>query len=425
MMTASFDVAAADARHLWHPYTQHDAAHPPVEIVRGEGAWLVDARGRRIFDGISSWWVTLHGHAHPAIAEAIAQQARTLEQVIFAGFTHAPAARLAAELAARAPGELTRVFFSDDGSTSVEVAVKIALQYRVNRGERHGLIVALEHAYHGDTFGAMSVSSRGLFTGPYNDKLFEVARLPDPSADDILPALDDLLARRGSEIAALIVEPLLLGAGGMRVWSPDVLRALRERTREHGILLIADEVLTGFGRTGPLFACEHAETVPDIMCLSKGLTGGFLPLGATLVTDEVYSAFRSADRRQTLFHGHSYTANPIACASALASLALLDDDCARRRADIERAHREAARDLSSLPAVRDTRVLGTMFALDIAADDRGYLSGVGQELGRFALERGVLIRPLGDTAYLLPPYCATPDDLALAYSVLRDFLTTR
>lgn len=410
-----------DARHVWHPYTQHATAPAPVPIARAAGAYLYDATGRAIFDAISSWWVTLHGHAEPAIAEAIARQARQLEQVIFAGFTHEPAACLAAELTARLPSGLTRVFFSDDGSTAVEVALKMALQFWRNRGECRPLIAALEHAYHGDTFGAMSASARGVFTAPFGDQLFEVARLPDPTESDPAAALAELLEARGRELAAVIVEPLLLGAGGMRVWSADVLRRIRELTAAEGIPLIADEVLTGFGRTGPLFACERAGVAPDIICLSKGLTGGFLPLGATAAREEIFAAFLSPDRQQTLFHGHSFTGNPIACAAARANLALLDAACEARRAVIERAHHEQLARLAARYPVRAPRVLGTVAAFELEGSG-SYLDPIGPALGAFALREGVLLRPLGNVVYLLPPFCATPDEIASVYDVITHFL---
>jgi adenosylmethionine-8-amino-7-oxononanoate aminotransferase len=418
-------VRSADAAHVWHPYTQHGIAEPPLEIARAAGAYLYDAAGREIFDAISSWWVTLHGHAEPTIAAAIAEQARTLEQVIFAGFTHEPAALLAAELMKRVPRGLDRIFFSDDGSTAVEVAVKIALQHWQLRGEKRRVIVALENAYHGDTFGAMSVSARGLFTAPFAEHLFEVVFLPDPVDGDPAAAFDQLLRARRSEIAALIVEPMILGSGGMRFWSADKLRALRELCAHSGTLFIADEVMTGFGRTGPLFACEHAGISPDLMCLSKGITGGFLPMGATLATEELFAGFRSEDRKRTLFHGHSYTANPIACAAARASLALLDDASAARRAAIEASHRAAAARLASTRGITNVRVLGTILAADLVVADSGYLSTVGLALKRRALERGVLLRPLGDTVYLLPPYCSTEQDLGRAYDVILEFAEQR
>ena len=417
-------VIAADDRHVWHPYTQHGLPDPRLEIVRASGAYLETRDGRKIFDGISSWWVTLHGHAHPRIAAAIAEQAATLEQVIFAGFTHEPGARLAEELVAHAPIGLERVFFSDDGSTAVEVAVKIALQYWKNRGQNRRTIAALDNAYHGDTFGAMSVSARGLFTEPFANLLFDVERLPDPVAHDVGTALRELLERRGTEIAAVIVEPMLLGAGGMRMWPAAALRELRLLTSAHGIPLIADEVLTGFGRTGPLFACEHAGISPDIMCLSKGLTAGFLPLGATLATRDLFEAFTSDDRTRTLFHGHSFTANPIACAAARASLAILDETGDGPRKRIEAAHCAATQRLAQIECVENVRVLGTVLALDLRTRNAGYLSDLGPKLRHFALERGVLLRPLGNTVYVLPPYCSTEADLAPAYDIIADFAET-
>ncbi|HYJ78796.1 MAG TPA: adenosylmethionine--8-amino-7-oxononanoate transaminase [Longimicrobiaceae bacterium] len=418
------DWATLDAAHVWHPYTQHGLAGAATPIVRGEGAYLVDADGNRLLDAISSWWTNLHGHAHPWIAAAVAEQARTLEQVIFAGFTHEPAARLAAELAAVLPAGLTRVFYSDDGSTAVEVAVKLALQYWRQRGERRPLVAALENAYHGDTFGAMSASARGVFNAAFADHLFEVARLPDPSEGDTLAALDRLLDRRGGELAAVLVEPLLLAAGGMRMWPEATLAELRRRTADAGVLLIADEVATGFGRTGPLFACERAGVSPDLVCLSKGITGGFLPLGVTAAREEVFAAFLSGDRRHTFFHGHSYTANPLACAAARASLRLLDAGCARRRAEIEAAHRAGLARLSPHPRVAAPRVLGTVAAFDLDGAE-GYLSPVGRELEAFARGEGVLLRPLGNVVYLMPPYCTTAGEVDNVYGVIARFLEQR
>jgi adenosylmethionine---8-amino-7-oxononanoate aminotransferase len=423
-------ITELDLAHVWHPYTQHGLSPHAVPIVRARGALLYEAGGRPIIDAISSWWVTLHGHAHPVIAAAIAAQAERLEQVIFAGFTHEPAAALAAELVARLPDGLTRVFYSDNGSTAVEVALKVALQYWSNRGAPRTRIVALEHAYHGDTFGAMSSSARGVFTAPFATHLFDVVRLPGPGPDpgdsETLAALDRLLEDGGSSIAAVIVEPRLQAAGGMRVWHDDVLRGIRERTARHGVLLIADEVLTGFGRTGPMFACAGAGIVPDVICLSKGLTGGFLPLGATVVREELFEAFRGTDRRQTFFHGHSFTGNPIACAAARASLSLCGDRCDARRAAIEGTHRARLARLAGHPWVRNPRILGTMAAFDLEHPDGaafgGYLDPIGRELSAFALDAGVLLRPLGNVVYTLPPYEITDEQLGRIYDVIAEFL---
>jgi adenosylmethionine-8-amino-7-oxononanoate aminotransferase len=297
----------------------------------------------------------------------------------------------------------------------------MAHQYWGNRGTPRHVVAALEHAYHGDTFGAMSVSGRGLFTEPFRDRLFEVERLPDPTEGDASAALQALLETREGEVAAVIVEPLLLGAGGMRMWDASTLREMRALTREHGVLLIADEVLTGFGRTGPLFACGGAGVQPDLLCLSKGITGGFLPLGVTAASEDVFEAFRTTDRRQTLFHGHSYTGNPLACAAARATLALLDDGCAARRDAIEAVHRAHLERLGAHPRVRNPRVLGTVAAFDLADED-GYLAEAGPALQRFALGEGVLLRPLGNAVYLLPPYCITPEEVGRVYEVIERFL---
>ncbi|MBI4604920.1 MAG: adenosylmethionine--8-amino-7-oxononanoate transaminase, partial [Planctomycetes bacterium] len=297
-----------DRLHVWHPYTQMLTAPPAVPIARAHGAWLYTAGGRRILDGISSWWVNIHGHDHPRLNRALAEQASRLAQVVFAGLTHEPAARLAAELSRRAPGRLPRVFFSDDGSTAVEVALKMAYQHWRNRGEpERRLFVALEHGYHGDTFGAMAAGGVRAFHEGFRALLFDVRRARSATHPEGAPSLEEVLEREGRRVAAVVIEPMLQGAGGMLVWPREFLRRAADLARAHGALLIADEVLTGFGRTGRLFACEHGPVEPDILCLSKALTGGYLPLGATLATEEVYASFLSEDRSRMLFHGHSYT----------------------------------------------------------------------------------------------------------------------
>lgn len=410
-----------DAAHVWHPYTQHHQAPMPVPIARAAGSWLYDVHGRPILDAISSWWVTTHGHCRPEIVEAITEQASRLDQVIFAGFTHEPAAHLAAALVSRLPRGLNRIFYSDDGSTAVEVAIKLSLQSFANRGTPRRLVAALDHAYHGDTFGAMAAGARGVFTHMYEPLLFEVARLPDPADGDTLAALDALIDARGSELAAVIVEPLVLGAGGMRTWNESVLQGIRARTRAAGVHLIADEVMTGFGRTGPLFACDRADVSPDLLCMSKGLTGGVLPLGATAATEAIFDAFSSTDRAKTFFHGHSYTANPIACAAALASLKLFDEDCEDERIRIEVGHARHLATLDGVRGVRAVRQIGTIAAVELDAPS-GYLSDIGRELAAYALQEGVLLRPLGPVAYCLPPYCTSDEELDRVYDVLHRFL---
>lgn len=411
---------------LWRPYTQHATADAPLFVERARGATLYARGGRRLFDAISSWWVNLHGHGHPRIAEAVARQAASLEHVIFAQFTHEPAERLAAGLLRVAPRGLGRLFLSDDGSTAVEAALKMAFGFWRSRGQDRTLVAALEHAYHGDTFGAMSVSARGPFVAPFERLLFEARRLPFPEAgaeERTVDALERLLHEEGGRVAALIVEPLVLGAGGMLMYSAGCLKALREICARHGTLFIADEVMTGFGRTGSMFACEAAGVSPDLLCLSKGITGGFLPLGATLATEEIFQAFCSRDRARTFFHGHSYTGNPLACAAAFASLELFErEPVFERIGRIAALHERELKRFSGRREVAGTRRRGTIAAVELAVRDGGYLSALGPRLGRFYLERGVLLRPLGNVVYLMPPYCSTEEDLVSAYDAIEESL---
>jgi adenosylmethionine-8-amino-7-oxononanoate aminotransferase len=394
-----------DARVVWHPYTQAATAPPPLPVVAGDGPYLITEDGRRILDAVSSWWVCVHGHAHPRLAEALARQARTLEHVLFAGATHPPAVELAERLCALTG--LDRVFYSDNGSTAVEAALKMAYQYWRNRGERRARFLTLKHAYHGDTVGAMSVSGVALFRETFSDLLFPVDRYE---------------GEIGEDVAAVLVEPILQGAGGMRIHPPEFLAELAARCREAGTLLIADEVLTGFGRTGRMFACEHAGVTPDILCLSKGLTGGVLPFAATLATEEIYDAFLSEDRGRTFFHGHSYTGNPLGCAVALESLRLFKEERTLERADaIGRRLRGGLEVLRE--SVADVRGIGAVWVVELLAKG-GYLADVGPKMATAALERGVLLRPLGNVLYAMPPLClsdAEADRLAdVMVEVVRD-----
>jgi adenosylmethionine-8-amino-7-oxononanoate aminotransferase len=403
---------------IWHPYTQEATEPAPLEIARGEGAHLYTREGRCLLDAISSWWVNLHGHGHPLIAEAIAAQARKLEHVIFAGFTHAAADDLAAALARHLPASLNRVFFSDNGSTAVEAALKIAVQYWRNQGRAEKCrIVALEHAYHGDTIGAMSVSADSAFTAA-----FEALRLPVlrvTNAED----LDETFRHKKDEIAAMIVEPLLQGAGGMIVYPLERLQRFRQLCAANDVLFIADEVFTGFGRTGRMFACDHAGIVPDLMCLAKGLTGGFLPLAATICRDQIYQAFYSSDRSHAFFHGHSYSGNPLGCAAAAASLRIFETEPVFERiAAIESTHRERLPEFLNSPAVSDVRMLGTIAAIELRASDAGYLSNIRTRLYPYFLEQGVLLRPLGNIIYMVPPYIISLDDLHHIYDVVKKAL---
>ena len=407
---------------IWHPFTQHGLEPLETEIFRGKGAWLETTDNRRILDAISSWWVVTHGHRHPAIVAAIKEQADRLDQVIFAGFTHPVADRLANRLVSIAPPGLAHVFFSDSGSTSVEVALKMALGYWRGVGEPRTRIAALDHGYHGDTVGTMSAGARGLFNATYEPLLFDVVRIPFPDTGHEQATIDALEAAcREAPLAALIVEPLIAGAGGMRVYSAATLAEMKRVCTRHGALLIADEVMTGWGRTGTLFACEQAGVSPDILCVAKGLTGGSLPLAATLAAPAVYDAHFSEDRALTLFHSSSYTANAICCAAALANVTIWEEEPVLERvtrlAEMQRAHIAA---LAEDPRFENPRTLGTIAAIDLRVPDGGYLAAAGPALRAHFLAEGVLLRPLGHTIYVMPPYCVTATDLARAYEAIRN-----
>jgi len=407
---------------VWHPFTQHGLREPIPLVTRGEGAILWTDEGQRIIDGISSWWVTTHGHGHPRIVQAIAEQAGKLDQVIFAGWTHEPAETLARGLVDLMPAPLAHVFFSDSGSTSVEVALKMALGYWLHRGEPRHRIVVMEHSYHGDTIGSMSIGARGVFNQAYAPLLFDVAQIPFPHEGAEQATLDRFEAIcRDEAPAALIVEPLILGAGGMLIYSPRVLAEVRKICARHGVLFIADEVMTGWGRTGRLLACEQADVVPDILCLSKGLTGGAIPLAVTMATPAIFDAHYSTDRSRALYHSSSYTANPIACTAANANLAIW-----REEPVLDRVAHLAARQAQHLerlgphPGVTRTRQIGTIAALDIEVADTGYLSEIGPQMLAHFKRAGLLLRPLGNTLYVMPPYCIGDADLAALYGGIEE-----
>jgi len=407
---------------VWHPFTQHAVQPEPTLISKGEGAWLEAADGRRIFDAISSWWVVTHGHRHPHIVQAIKDQIDRLDQVIFAGFTHEPAEKLARHLVEITPPELEYVFFSDSGSTSVEVALKMALGFWQHRGAKRTRILALEGAYHGDTIGGMSVGERGVFNAPYDPLLFDVERIPFPASGREQATLDALTAacKRG-DVAALIVEPLILGAGGMLIYPPNVLAEMKRVCETHDVLFIADEVMTGWGRTGTLFACEQAGIAPDIACYSKGLTGGSVPLAVTLCRADIFDAHYSPDRSKTFFHSSSYTANPVACAAALANLEIWQREPVMERiGSLAALHKDRLARFYDDRRFANVRQIGTIAALDIVAKDAGYLADIGPRLYRGFLARGLLVRPLGNTIYIMPPYCSTASDLDLVYDAIDE-----
>ncbi len=439
--TSTLNLAARDQRHLWHPYTQMLTAPPPLAIVRAKGVYLYTEDGRKVLDGISSWWVNIHGHSHPRLNKALTRQAGDLEHVVFAGCTHRPAVELAEGLVSILPKGLTRIFYSDNGSTAVEVAVKMAYQYWKNRGQNRRTFIALNNAYHGDTVGAMSVSEDSVFTLNFQRFLFPVTRVMSPHCYhcplglkretcriDCLRDLENALQKKPKSVAAVIVEPMLQGAGGMIVWPKEFLTGVRELCDRYDTLMIADEVLTGFGRTGRMFACEYGEVSPDIICLSKALTAGYLPLGATATTERIYDAFRSPDPVKTFFHGHSYTANPLACAVALESLKIFSDDGVLERVRaLEHQLRRRLESLKSFPHVGDVRVIGGVGILDLVRDNRsasvdGYLDNIGPRLSAAFLDRGLLLRPLGNVLYFMPPYVITESQVNWAIDQIVEML---
>ena len=441
-MTSKTDLAARDGACLWHPYTQMQNRPPPLAIARGKGVYLYTEDGRKILDGTSSWWVNIHGHAHPALNAALAKQADELEHVMLAGCTHRPAVELAERLVEVLPDGLTRVFYSDDGSTAVEVGLKLAWQHWQNRGqdERRDFI-ALDHAYHGDTVGAMSVSEPSSFTAPFTPLLFPVIRAHDPYCYrcpvgldrancqiDCLDSLETHLKKRVGTVAGVLVEPMLQGVGGMIVWPSEFLAGVRRLCDRYDTLMIADEVLTGFGRTGRMFACEHSSVTPDIICLSKGLTAGYLPMGATVATESIYDGFLSDDREKTFFHGHSYTANPLACAVGLASLDLFrDEDVLGRIARLETQLRWGFDSLRELSCVGDVRVIGGVGVAELVSDREmktggGYFDRIGPQLASAFIEKGLLLRPLGNLVYFMPPYVITEEETTWALETIKTVL---
>lgn len=407
----------------WHPYTQMKTAHDIIPIVRGEGIYLFDDKGNKYIDAVSSWWVTLHGHAHPHIAKRVSEQLHTLEQVIFAGFTHEPAVQLSENLLKIIPENQKKVFYSDNGSTAVEVALKMCIQYAHNQNHKKTKILALNNAYHGDTFGAMSVSGRSAWTQPFGEMLFEVVFIDVPTAKN-LKGLKEYIQNISEEIACFIYEPLIQGAAGMLMYQPEDLSELMKFCREQKILMIQDEVFTGFGRTGKLFAADHLSEQPDIMCFSKGLTGGTMPMGITSCSQEIFDAFLSDDQYKTLFHGHSFTANPLACTAALASMELLLKKDTLQCIDlIAKKHSEFVTILERHPKVEKVRQTGTILAWEIISSQKtSYFNDIGKLLYKEFMKRGIILRPLGNVMYLVPPYCITAEELNLIYRHIIEVL---
>ncbi len=419
------NLSQRDKKHNWHPYTQHKTAPDSPAIVKGKDALLWDENGKEYIDAIASWWVNPFGHSNSVIADAIYQQLTTLEHVLFGGFTHQPAVLLAEKLMEILPSNQQKIFYSDNGSTAVEVAIKVALQYNYNKGNKKTKIIAFEDAFHGDTFAAMAASGISFFTEAFQGSLLEVTRIPVPTPENensTLVALENLV--KTNDYAAFIYEPLVQGAAGMVMYSPEILNQLIRICKKNNVFTIADEVMTGFGKTGKTFACDYLTELPDMMCLSKALTGGTIPMAITTFTQELFDGFYDDDTNKALFHGHTFTANPTGCAAALASIQLLQSD--EMQANIERVHQSHLAfqtQIQNHPKVKTTRVLGVIFVLEIKTDSHeSYYGNLRNKLYNFFIENGVILRPVGNIVYILPPYIITENQLQKVYQTIEKAL---
>jgi adenosylmethionine-8-amino-7-oxononanoate aminotransferase len=413
------DLVSRDLEAIWHPYTQMKTAAKPIPIVRGEGAYLFCEDGTKLIDAVSSWWVNIHGHSHPYIAQKVFEQLQTLEHVIFAGFTHPQAVKLAENLLSIIPNNQKKVFFSDNGSTAVEVALKMCLQFWSNQNQKRTKILAFHNAYHGDTFGAMAVSGRSAFTAAFDSLLFDVEFIDLPKQEN-LESIKAKISNLKSDLACFIFEPLVQGAGGMLMYEAELLDALIAHCKKENVLTIADEVMTGFGRTGKLFASDYLTNKADLMCFSKGLTGGTMPLGITTCTQDIYDAFLSDDKLKTLFHGHSFTANPVACAASNASFDLLMQPETQNNINrIVSKHQEFAIEIANNPKLKNIRQKGTIIALEWDIEATSYFNNIRDTLYNFFLSKNILLRPLGNILYIMPPYCISNDDLDYIYNNIK------
>lgn len=414
-----------DQKYLWHPYTQHKTAALPIAIKKGEGALLWDENDKEYIDAIASWWVNPYGHSNKYIADAIYKQLTTLEHVLFGGFTHEPAIVLGEKLIEILPDNQQKVFFSDNGSTAVEVAIKVALQFFFNKGEKRTTIIAFENAFHGDTFAAMAASGISFYTQAFEGMFIDVVRIPAPIKGQEQESYDALRARiKNNNCAGFIFEPLVQGAAGMVMHEPEALAKLIEICNENQVLTIADEVMTGFGKTGKNFAMDYVNALPDMMCLSKALTGGTIPMAITTFTNEIFEAFYDEDINKALFHGHTFTANPTGCAAALASLELLNTpEMQANLVRVNENHLTFQNKIKQHPKVETTRVLGTIFALEIKTEGAAsYYGSLRNKLYDFFIEHGVILRPVGNIVYILPPYIITNAQLQKVYQVVEQAL---
>ncbi|WP_158730071.1 MULTISPECIES: adenosylmethionine--8-amino-7-oxononanoate transaminase [unclassified Flavobacterium] len=414
-----------DQKHLWHPYTQHKTAAVPIAIKRGKGALLWDENDKEYIDAIASWWVNPYGHSNTFIADAIYKQLTTLEHVLFGGFTHEPAIVLGEKLLEILPKNQQKVFFSDNGSTAVEVGIKVALQYFFNKGEQRTTIIAFENAFHGDTFAAMAASGISFYTQAFEGMFIDVVRIPVPvpgKKEESYQALREQI--KNNKCAAFIFEPLVQGAAGMVMYEPETLDVLLQICNDNRVLTIADEVMTGFGKTGKNFAMDYVVTKPDIMCLSKALTGGTIPMAITTFTQDIFEVFYDDDINKALFHGHTFTANPTGCAAALASLELLNTpEMQANLVRVNQNHLDFQSKIKGHSKVTTTRVLGTIFALEIKTEgEASYYGSLRNKLYDFFIENGVILRPVGNIVYILPPYIITDDQLQKIYQVVEEVL---
>jgi adenosylmethionine-8-amino-7-oxononanoate aminotransferase len=421
------DLKLLDEKYIWHPYTHIKSKQPAVPIVRGEKTVLIDENGNKYIDAISSWWVNIHGHGNKFIAKKIYEQAKKLQQVIFTAFTHEPAVKLAEKLLEVLPGDFTKIFYTDDGSTATEVAIKMAIQYWKNVGDmKRNKVVAFHNSYHGDTFGAMSISERDVYTLAFQDKLFDVLFIDIPNGSN-LDSIKVEIEKYKDEILCFIYEPLLQGAGGMLMYQPEHLDPLLHYLKNEKIICIADEVLTGFYRTGKFFAGDYMKTKADIICLSKALTGGTMALGVTACTQKIYDAFVSDDKTKTLFHGHSFTGNALACAAALASFELIQKpECLKNIENIVEHHKKFFKKLMKFQKknyVKNVRQLGTIIAFEMCTSENdNYLNSVSNDFTPFCMKHGVYLRSMGNTVYVMTPYCITSKELKKIYSVIIQFI---
>lgn len=413
-----------DTKHLWHPLTQHKTHPKSIGIAKAKDCLLFDEDGNEYIDGIASWYTAMYGHCNPYITERVQFQMNQLDQVVFSGFTHKPAIELSEKLIQILPANQQKIFFSDNGSTSVEVGIKMALQYHFNQGEKRQVLLALEDGFHGDTFGAMSVSGLSVYNGPFEDFFLEVKRIPVPTKDNIdivLNQMQEIHAK--NKIAGFVYEPLVQGAAAMKMYDAEQLDKILMFCQDKNIITIADEVMTGFGKTGKYFASDYLNNQPDIICLSKALTAGLLPMAITSCSQKIYDAFYSNDLTKGFFHGHTYSANPLACTAAIAGIELLKSESTQNRIqEIIIAHKAFGNHIESHAKVKSVRQTGVIFALDLAVETSRY-GNMRDKLFQFYMARGVFLRPLGNTVYILAPYTITNSQLEKMYEVIEESLT--